>query len=288
MVVWQFDLESNVNLASALQTAARRYCIERFAFWADRYMEIVRSGRDRHGCDYTPEALAVFPRYNVLNAIRIEIERLDSDILCDLDDTREMLILAGSVAEDDFTRRSICEIDANVMAEERDSFCQFVCGNSNADLLCVEQLPYQRVLTRPESEQLWGDLCDRWQMKKKNYWFPLDVHPRAELMAFDASAFQEHCPPLVLRNALTARGVSRLWELREYGPEYAQAVALFDPHYNGAEGYWTSREMDWIVYASHEDSITVGGWLLEDIKSAWSDWAKYVWNRDDACRANPT
>lgn len=87
---------------------------------------MVRSGRDRYGYDYTPEALAVFPRYNVLNAIRIEIERLDPDILCDLDDTRELLILAGSVAEDDFTQRSICESDANVMAEERASFCSCV------------------------------------------------------------------------------------------------------------------------------------------------------------------
>jgi len=54
-------------------------------------------------------------------------------------------------------------------------------------------------------------------------------------------------------------------------------VSLFQPYYNGAEGYWSSDGLDWIIYASHESSVTVGGWLLEEVKQAWSDWNSRIW-----------
>jgi len=60
-----------VNASLALHTAARRYCLDWHAYWCDRYSEIVSNDGDRQqdGYHYTPEALATFPRYNVLNAI---------------------------------------------------------------------------------------------------------------------------------------------------------------------------------------------------------------------------
>lgn len=31
--------------------------------------------------------------------------------------------------------------------------------------------------------------------------------------------------------------------------------------------------MDWIIYESHEGSITFGGeWLVKELKSIWTDW----------------
>ena len=68
-----------------------------------------------------------------------------------------------------------------------------------------------------------------------------------------------------------------MWELREYGAEYECDVALFEPIYNGAEGYWSSPSLDWIVYASHESSITIGGWLAEDVKERWHTWRDHPW-----------
>lgn len=31
------------------------------------------------------------------------------------------------------------------------------------------------------------------------------------------------------------------------------------PSYTGAEGFWTDRTFDWLVYASHESSVTIAG-----------------------------
>ncbi len=54
-------------------------------------------------------------------------------------------------------------------------------------------------------------------------------------------------------------------------------MQLVEPHYNLAEGIWTSRSLDWIVYASHENSITVGGWMLAEVKRAWPEWECHIW-----------
>lgn len=268
-----------MNLAQSLHTAARRYCNEQFNHWATKYSAICRAGRDRAAdrYHYTPEALGVFPRYNVLNAIRIELERIDPNELDDLNDTRELIVLAGTAADDDFTRKPIGQIDADAMARERESFCDFIRGLSDSELQCIEPLPYQRVLSHSESDALWSRVRDRWQIAN-GYWFPLAECSLPDVVAFQDRSFNEFSSTFNLIDLLSSRGISRVWELREYGPEYEQDVSLFDPQYNGAEGYWSSDGLDWIVYASHESSITIGGWLLAEIKEHWPEWKQRIWD----------
>ena len=138
-----------MNASLALHTAARRYCIERHAYWCQRYSEIVRKRGDRQRDDYhyTPEALATFPRYNLLNAIRVELERIDPAKLGDQEETRTLLVLAGELAQDDFTQKPIGQIDERAMAEERGDFCRYIGGLKISDLSAIEKLPYRCVLT---------------------------------------------------------------------------------------------------------------------------------------------
>ena len=152
-----------MNASVALHTAARRYCFERHAHWCQRYSEIVRhrGDRQRDGYHYTPEALATFPRYNVLNAIRVELERIDPAQLCDIDDTRALLVLAGETAQDDFTQKPIGDIDERAMAEERGDFCRYIGALKVADPSAIEKLPYRRVLNTEESKVIWSRLRSR-------------------------------------------------------------------------------------------------------------------------------
>lgn len=267
-----------VNTSLALITAARRYCLERFAYWCDQYSKIVqkRSNLEHDGYHYSPEALATFPRYNVLNAIRVEIERFDEAKLDDPDHTKALLILAGETADDDFTRQPIGEIDRSVMAEEREAFCAYLASLTLVDLKAVAPLPYRRVLSTEESTSIWSRLRSRWEIPR-GYWYPLADCELPDVVAFKARAFDEALPNERVREILKAKGIERVWELREYGPEYEEALELFEPKYNGAEGYWTSGDLDWIIYASHECSVTVGGWLLGDLKVAWPSWQANVW-----------
>ena len=57
-----------------------------------------------------------------------------------------------------------------------------------------------------------------------------------------------------------ARGQdARVWELNEsrLDPEYEMDTRLCD--FAGNETYWSSRELDWLVYVSHESSIAFTG-----------------------------
>lgn len=264
--------------ALALHSAARRYCLQRHTYWCQRYSEIARDGRDRRpdGYHYTPEALATFPRYNVLNAIRVELERIDPAKLVDLEDTRKLLVLAGKTAEDDFTRGPTSEIAERAMAVERESFCCYIRGLTMSALSTEEILPHQRVLAAEESKAIWSRLRARWQIPE-GCWFPLADCALPDVAAFKSVAFEEALPHSRLQGILAAREIRRVWELREYGPEYEQDVSLFAPTYNGAEGYWSSEDLDWIIYASHEGSITVGGWLLKSLNEAWPSWRDHLW-----------
>ena len=265
-----------MNTSLALHTLARRYCLDRHSFWCQRYSEIARAGRDRQYDGYTTEALQTFPRYNVLNAIRVELERLEPAELADVENTRSLLVLVGESAEDEFTRRPIGEIDRSAMADERETFCRYIRERTLYDLQAVEAMPYRRVLTAEESKSIWSHVRTRWQIAE-GYWYPLAACTLPGVVAFKAGAFEEAVPYWMLQNALAARGIGRVWELREYGPEFEQDVSLFEPYYNGAEGFWSSGDLDWLIYASHESSVTVAGWLLPELKAMWPSWQSHFW-----------
>jgi hypothetical protein len=263
-----------MNLAQALHATARRYCDEHYTRWTEKYSELPNGGRD--GYDYTWAALGIFPRYNVLNAIRLELDRMEPAGLPGLEETRALILEAGINARDMFTDNPIGPIDAEAMRTEREAFIEFVRRLSATDLVGVEPLPYNHVISDEESKRLWQQLRARWNIPE-GYWYPLAERSVDHIEAFQDRYFLEFCSSFSLRNLLASRGISRIWELREHGLEYEQGLEIFDPYYDGTEGYWSSGDLDWIIYASHESSITVGGWLLDEIKKAWPEWHLRIW-----------
>lgn len=264
-------------LPIALHTAARRYLMMVHSRWTERYAEI---GGGRSGA-YTRQELDTFPRYNVANAMLEEVERLQPDEAWTLAEARERVVEAGACAQTVFTDPAGGVIQARAMAEERSAFESYVRTLTEADLAHIEPLPYRRVLRASEVERGWRDLHDAWGVK--GYWYPLDESPRPDVIAFQAPYFDRDVGGTALRRILDSRGVGRVYELREYGANYELALALLDPEYNGAEGFWYAAPggpgaREWLVYASHESSLTIGGsWLIEEVKALWPSWDRYLW-----------
>jgi len=72
-----------------------------------------------------------------------------------------------------------------------------------------------------------------------------------------------------------------VWELRELETDTNKEIdlALLVPIYTGAEGYWTDASLGWLVYASHESSVTVAGeTLLPELQRRWSGWRHYLYD----------
>jgi len=89
-------------------------------------------------------------------------------------------------------------------------------------------------------------------------------------------------PPRLLRQILARRGVKRIWQLSTEGPQYEMDLALLFSSYRQTEGYWIADKMEWVLYQSHEHSLTVAGErLLNPIKKAWPQWNEHLytgWN----------
>lgn len=265
------------DLAARLHSAARSYCIERHTQWAQRYEELVSSGRAFSGSGYTRHAYRVFPRYQVLEAIRIDLERLSGVSFESLDEARDLFCLSGLTASNTFTEYKESEEARAAVEEERERFVEYVRGLNEVRLNDVRVLPYSKVLDPQEASDIWKAVEAQWGLKRRGVFYPLCETIRGDVVAFQAPHLMEAISPPKMAQLLELRGVSRVWELREYGPEYEIDVASLETAYNGAEGYWTSDTFDWIVYASHESSVTVGGWLLEDLKATWAEWGTRLW-----------
>lgn len=172
------------------------------------------------------------------------------------------------------------EIEDRVMNEERILFCDFINSALVEELQNIEPLPYRRTLIDEERKRIWGRLSKTWDIKG-TYWFPLGDCSRKDIYAFLDDYFYDELGIEPLRNILLRKGIDKVWEMGESEafPEYEIDVAAFSPEYSiSGEGYWCSVDMDWIIYVSHENSITVGGeWLLDGIKAIWPNWEERKW-----------
>lgn len=167
------------------------------------------------------------------------------------------------------------------MREEREKFVEFVGSCSAGDLGSIEPLPYRRSLSEKESASIRKRMLERWSIGS-GYWHPIEAEelPKSvlsEAVAFQARHFEAEVGAGELQAILSDRGLTRVWELRELRPDLEIELSLVDLLYT-QERYWTSDAMDWVVYVSHESSITIAGrWLVDEIQSSWPRWRERVY-----------
>ena len=273
-MVHDTDGTSELGLAANLQTAARRYCIGRNQFWWDVY---AKQADRKIGEDNSPEAYAAFPRYNVLNAILEDVETITTADYHSIQELKDLLVISGVSAQAMLTNPPPNAIASDAMDEERRMFFEFIQGITREQLRIVEPLFYRRRLREIEADPIKSAFVQRWGANGKCC-YPLTKEPAEKVRAFNVAVFEEHVGYEGLRSMLLDHGIQRLWELREFGPCFEIEVEHMDPTYTGAEGYWSSGSFDWMIYASHEDSLTFGGWVLTSIKDEWPAWREHLFS----------
>ena len=257
---------------TAVHTAARRYCEARFSEWVQVYEDLQRNENWRvenlfkPGWDYSEAAYKTFPRYRVAKNTRIEVERLRVDPRVSLSEMRKFLLEASVKAEAALHAELKNKLAQAVIHEEAEDFRVYVEALTPRDLAQVAPLPYRWVLSKQDSERLWDGLRRTWSIGD-DYWFPLKQGAMPpNILPFHTDYFDSINGQDILRDALRKHSVSTVFLLHEFGdPDYEVELGIFEPGYrDGGEQYSTSVQSDWIVYASHESSITVGGeWLID-------------------------
>lgn len=125
---------------------------------------------------------------------------------------------------------------------------------------------YRRLIDKHESVHLHEKLKADWGVD--GYWYPLkSPQPKSdEYLFLIDSSYEQYKQKL--REELLKHNINSLFELREHGThdnEYEIETVIFDPNYNGSEGYWFDHNMRWLIYVSHEDTITFAGKFISDL-----------------------
>lgn len=273
---------------TALHTAARRYCQQRFSDWCQIYKELQEREKTqvedmfKPGWRYSEEARRTFPRYRLDAAIQVEVERLTPDCETNLEQLRTRLGRACGVAQMRLQEELTNSHEREAIHEEAEDFRAYISVLNADDLRSIEPLPYRRVINDAESKRLWGQLKHVWAIGS-GHWYPLKEGPvPPNVIAFHQDYFERIDGAELLREALRARGIENVFQLHEFAPpepEYEIEVSMFVPVYgSGGEQYSTSELGDWMVYASHESSVTISGdWLTRIIEEKFPDCRQYTY-----------
>ncbi|MEJ0060753.1 MAG: hypothetical protein WDM79_14765 [Terricaulis sp.] len=138
--------------------------------------------------------------------------------------------------------------------------------------------PYRRTLSQEELAFAQKTLTERWGITT-HYWYPLteSTHPLTakfplvavslDKRAYLPAGLEVHDEKALyrkIRSFLDRRGVKRVFEIWEHGESYSLDLSLAAFRYGpGLEGYWFDEASDWLVYCSHESSVTLAGAIAE-------------------------
>ncbi|HEY8290893.1 MAG TPA: hypothetical protein VIG44_00325 [Thermomicrobiales bacterium] len=255
----------------ALYTAAWRYVTGHAQNLRTRYFDRINE---------PDPPFAVWPRIAVLDALLVDIESVMPDQFSSLDGLRDYLLLAGATATSPRTKE-YSSVATDLIDKERHYFRTYITNLTATDLHKITPLPYWRRLSAIESESVWDILNQRWRTCNGRSWYPLKAEAPSGVIAFQAAWFHHVISDEYLRSLLSNHRIKRCWELYEDGWACEMAVELLSTHhghYEALECYATAGEMDWLIYASHESSITVAGdWLLEAVKAEWPEWEQHLY-----------
>jgi len=153
------------------------------------------------------------------------------------------------------------------------------------EALEVAPLPYRRTLVADEARRWRESIQEIWELDGLDFWEPLrtDVVRGQPVLALQADSFLRGNEPsgpssVAISEALQTLGVSRIIELREYGPEFEREPSTAEFLYTGAEGLFFSHDFDWLIFASHEGVTTLGGSIVEHLRAAWPELGTFVWD----------
>ena len=132
----------------------------------------------------------------------------------------------------------------------------------------------ERVLNQ-QADDLITKLKSVWDIEK-HYWYPLYDCKRSDVIAFNDDYIEDIESKISdIKNFLWSQNRNQIFEMHEDRTVWVIETNALDPSYDVRylERFWFDEDMNWIIYASHEGSITFGGReLISALKGKWQDW----------------
>jgi hypothetical protein len=133
---------------------------------------------------------------------------------------------------------------------------------------------FMEQVSNQKAEILIDNLKSVWDIGD-HYWYPLSDCKRNDVIAFNSNYIDEVESKISdIKNFILTQKINQIFEMREDRTVWIYEIDNLDPsYYDGIERFCFDENMNWIIYASHEGSITLGGReLISSLKEKWQDW----------------
>lgn len=138
-----------------------------------------------------------------------------------------------------------------------------------------------------DKKNLWKQVSEKWDITPWSYWYPLrieklktEVQENENILALDYQVFEKQFGVEKLNEIFTIIGISEFIKFSEEGD--LEIVFEIDTNKSLRENldfYWSTYDLNWIIYTTHEVSITFSGtWLVEQVKVKYATWKDALWS----------
>lgn len=142
-------------------------------------------------------------------------------------------------------------------------------------------------LDKHKAKEIRQHMRDKWNAGY-SYWIPLNEGEQSNIIYFPQDYFIENFGLQKLEECLSSLNIKICYQISEqesFNEDFEISVNEIVPFKsNVTEKYYCTDTLDWLIYFSHENTVTVGGIdLINTIKANWSNWKKvaYRWSYID-------
>lgn len=121
-------------------------------------------------------------------------------------------------------------------------------------------------------------LFEKWGVESF-YWHPLYYSDKPDLIALKKVYWEDKKQSNKIVELLLSHNIKEVIEVRSDKQLTTRKLVNTDMLWNGDdyfwnnEAFWYDESYEWLIYVTHEDSITFGGkWLVENVKRIWSEY----------------
>ena len=159
-------------------------------------------------------------------------------------------------------------------------FCEFLEELlSDCEDLALADIPYARAIVGAEAAELQAKFRSVWGYVNTSYWFPLmgdepkSVSEKFFVMFDHLEPYMKQLEQII---GLPQTHLYSYGETNSRPPNCLETVELIE--YGGLETIYTDKDFSWVIYFSHENTVTFAGSILGAVKELLADEREH-WNK---------
>jgi hypothetical protein len=125
-------------------------------------------------------------------------------------------------------------------------------------------------------ESVKNHLKKKWNINPYDFWIPLYGKPIENMIYFETDSFENRFGYGKLNQIIKEINRGNIYSFNEAREENIYSEILIK-EYNSPDIFFTNENADWVIYQTHEETISFAGKeLIDKIKLLWKNWEDYV------------